>query len=140
MPWSTFSGVMRLSRPASSSGPNSPQLLPGGRFRQRGVVMGCVPPLLVVDAPALIGPEDAMPLLSARLYDALRATGVPERLAHEAAEEVAEDRHTVRRLRTEIRVTCAMGGLMALLLLLALGQIYLLRGEVGALRGRLEAT
>jgi hypothetical protein len=81
-----------------------------------------------------------MPLLSADLYAALRAADVPERLARKAAEEAAERRYPTRGLRTEMRVACAVGSIMVLLLLLALGQIYVLRSEVGALRGRLEAT
>src|SRR6476660_8392307 len=34
-PWSTFSGVMRLTRPSSSSSPKSPQVEPSGRWAHR---------------------------------------------------------------------------------------------------------
>ena len=36
-PWSTFSGVIRLIRPSSSSSPQSPHVEPSGRCFQRFV-------------------------------------------------------------------------------------------------------
>src|SRR3954449_12203948 len=141
MPWSTFSGVMRLSRPASSSGPNSPQLLPGGRFRQRGVVMGCVPPFLRIGGVLAHIPreETAMALMLGKLYDALRAGNVPEQQAREAAEEVAGYDREIASIRTDVRVVQAVSGIIVVILLAVLWQLFALRGGVSALHAQVDA-
>jgi hypothetical protein len=87
-----------------------------------------------------------MALMLGKVYDAFRAANVPEEMARAAAEEVAaaelstrELRRTVEEaiagLRTEVRVGQAVTGVVVVVVLATLWQLFTLRGEVSTLQG-----
>lgn len=80
-----------------------------------------------------------MALMLGKLYDALVDGGTDPKTAREAAEEVAGYERDIAGLRTEIRVVQAVGGVIVVVLLAALWQLFALRGEVGELRGDMRA-
>ncbi len=80
-----------------------------------------------------------MALMLGKLYDALRSGGIADEKALAAAEEVAAYERDIAGLRTEIRTVQAVGGVIVVVLLAALWQLFALRGEVGELRGEVRS-
>lgn len=78
-----------------------------------------------------------MTLMLAKLYDALRASGAPDEKALAAAEEVAGYEREIGSLRTEARVGQGLTGVLIVVGLAALWQLFAMRGEVGELRAGL---
>lgn len=80
-----------------------------------------------------------MALMLGKLYDALRAGNVPEQQAREAAEEVAGYDREIASIRTDVRVVQAVSGIIVVILLAVLWQLFALRGEVSALHAQVDA-
>jgi hypothetical protein len=85
-----------------------------------------------------------------KVYDALRAANVPEETARAASEEIAaselstrELRRTVEEaiagLRTDVRVVQAVTGVLMVVALATLWQLFTLRGEVGTIRSDISS-
>ena len=80
-----------------------------------------------------------MALMLGKLYDALVDGGTDPKVAREAAEEVAGYERDIDGLRTETRTVQAVGGVIVVVLLASLWQLFALGGEVSGLRGEVRA-
>jgi hypothetical protein len=83
--------------------------------------------------------ETAMALMLGKLYDALRSGGIPDEKALAAAEEVAGYDREIASVRTDVRVVQAVSGIIVVILLAVLWQLFALRGEVSALYAQVDA-
>ena len=81
-----------------------------------------------------------MALMLGKLYDALRAGNVPEKEAREASEEVASYERDIAGPRTELRVVQGVGGVLSVIVLAVLWQLFALKGEVAAGFASVTAT
>jgi hypothetical protein len=92
-----------------------------------------------------------MALMLGKVQDALRAANVPKETARGAAEKIATSEISTRELRrtvdeaiaglrTEVRVGQAVTGLIVVLILATLWQLFTLRGEVSTIRSDVSSV